>query len=145
MEFRSKVGDEEVLYRSIRSEQDEGECILQDGKYEVTSQAFTDRSRCPSVYRHCYCEDPPHSNPPRLGETQGVISFTAFAVRRLSVSHAGQGFIVDVIAEPNSHIAHAIITTEPPLTERQKDAFRKLRHALQNLNYEWAIQPNPIE
>lgn len=142
MRFEAIVHGEETLYRSIRIEAEEGEIELTESGYRVTTQGFRDRYKCPSVYRHNYCDKPPYSNPPRKSPTQAVISFTAKQVRALSVLHGVQSYIVDVLADPTpEEIAHAVIAVTPPLNENQKDAFKKLRAALRHIEYKWAIEP----
>ena len=70
------VQNEETLYRSVWLRE---ECFYIDdaGTLRVAAQAFADSRKQPSLYRKSLCDDPPYSNPPRLGEDQSVVSLLA--------------------------------------------------------------------
>jgi hypothetical protein len=98
----NSIGDSEILYRSVRPTSQE---IYYDefGTLRVSPQAFADRSRLPSLFRHDLCDAPPLSNPPRLGLDQAVVFLTAGEIREKAgpIEHKAEGtslvtYLIDV-------------------------------------------------
>ena len=136
-----RVADNELLYRSIRLIENNFR-KESDGTVRLSSQAFTDRSKEPSVYRHNLCESPPYGNPPRLGETDAVAGLIAATIRRNSpLLHQGDEYQIDIRPEPEDHLAHAVVFARPEFPNDKP--FRRLRELLTKIiEQEWPIPPN---
>ena len=146
-----KVEDDEVLYRSVSKD-----CftIAADGALQLTSTAFNDRTKNPSVDRAKLCG----SNPvyAKKKQTDGVVSLTALSIRRIvdvvqndkhgkpKLAHA-----VDVIPDPvkddpvlPDNLAHALIVTNPDF--ESGNVFRKLKESLARIASQdgWLVDPS---
>jgi hypothetical protein len=140
------VGDDERLYRSVRPKLEE--CYFNpEGQLVLSTEAFNDRQRRVSVYRHDLCESPPHSNPPRLDHDQAVVSATAEEIREKSpYEHKPDGkpasqYDIDVWPDTeDQHRAHCVIMATPDAT---RGAFEKLKLHLRTVFTTWDICPDP--
>ncbi len=145
---KTPITDDEVLYRRVPN--DTNFCKIIDGKIEVSSQAFSDRSLRPSVDRAKLCENDPRRT--QRKPSDGVVSVATRDVRATSnlVQNDKDGkpiqsFTVDVEhvpifndpVEPNNP-AHAEIYTIPMC---DKKVFRKLIERLAQLaRGRWEIE-----
>lgn len=147
------VSDEEELYRSVRKDinADEYRYDENTGELVITSQAFRDSQREPSVDRAKLRDFDPNKS--RIGEGDGVVSLIAKDVRQIGdvkskntddeIEHA-----VDIKPDPTSdNEAHALITVQPEFfgsDEKKKGkSFKLLRKALARLATEngWTLEP----
>jgi len=148
------VRDDELLYRSVRSESEVEEYFFDRGKLIIRPAAFNDKRKKPSVDRAELREFDPSLS--KLNETDGIVSLIAGDIRSIkevetkaedrSVVHA-----VDVIYDPNpesdpENYAHSQIIVAPEFFgtgSKQKSTFKKLRVALATLATEngWTLEP----
>lgn len=146
------ISDDEVLYRRVPSNIKGLLKIQPDGTVKVSSQAFQEPNRRPSVDRAKIRENDPWKT---LGSyTGGVISIITFDVRSIDIlvqydkNQNPTGPIkVDVKPDPifddpiePDNPAHAEIYTDPICS---KNAFQRLceRLALLANNRPWEIEP----
>ena len=142
-----KVENEETLYRSIWLKK---ECFGfdEEGNLRVSPQAFADKRKQPSVFRHHLCDAPPASNPPRLGTEQAVVSLTAGRVREtMPIEQKSENadlmkYIIDVRSDTSNgqHRAHAVVFADPDFKTNRP--FEKLTIRLAQLVEDWAIMPS---
>lgn len=146
------VSDEEELYRSVRKDINAEEYRYDDttGELVITSQAFRDERREPSVDRAKFRDFDPNKS--RIGEGDGIVSLFAMNVRQIGdvksktedneIKHA-----VDILPDPiNNNEAHALITVQPEFfgsENKRKKSFKLLRKALARLATEngWTLEP----
>ena len=144
------VRNDELLYRSVRSESEVEEYFFDRGKLIIRPAAFNDKRKKPSVDRAELREFNPSLS--KLNETDGIVSLIAGDIRAIkevktkaedrNVVHA-----VDVIYDPTpENSAHSQIIVDPEFFgtgSRQKRTFKKLRVALATLATEngWTLEP----
>ncbi len=151
MIFADKVEDEEVLYRSVSV----GCFVMSDGVLRLTSTAFNDPTRRPSVDRAKLCGANPASTRKRL--TDGVVSLAALSVREIAnvVQNDKHGqpvlpyYQVDVIPDPvKDHAelpdnpAHGLIVACPDIDNDR--VFKRLKESLARIAETdgWLLEPS---
>ena len=145
-----KVEDDEGLYRSVPKE-----CFsIADGPLRLSSTAFNDPSKKPSVDRAKLCgSDPAYT---KKKPTDGVVSLTALSVRQIAdvVQNDKNGNLelahsVDVIADPvkdnpvlPDNLAHALIVANPAF--QSTGVFKKLKECLARIASlgGWLVEPS---
>jgi hypothetical protein len=140
----NRVSDGETLYRSVWQKP---ECLAKyaDGTLHISAAAFDDRAFQISLFRHDLCEEPPHSNPPRMSQTDFVLALLASRIReqKLTVGEQNTSMSLDVLPDTagDQHSSHAVV--HPSLTIN-KNAFRKLRVRMAEIvEKDWPIKPDP--
>ena len=134
------VENDEILFRCVSFGR--GQCIRDEaGRGRLSSQAFTDRNFRPSVDRSRLCAgDPRHT---QFSDSDGVVSLLTADVREISFMHDSVTYQGEVIADPigPANLAHAVISTAPPISQR--NVFRKLLERLGHLAEVrgWMIEP----
>lgn len=136
------ITNEEILYRCVFYERNCYQIV--DNTAKVTSQAFTDRKRQPSVDRACLCNYEPSYT--QRNDQDAVVSLITEKVRLIDevVQNDPKGnreftYKIDVIYRPlDENVAHAQI--EPSPEYRNQKPFRKLLERLANLA-KWEIPP----
>lgn len=147
------VGDQEVVYRRVRLEW----ARYVDGQWRLTSQAFNDQKRKPSVDRKDLRDNPEDS---KLDATDGIAQLLTSEVRATSaviqnpLAPTAQQipYRLDVIPRPipannpeglPENLAHAQIESDPMVDTRTR--FDKIKEALVRLamNRDWVIEPRP--
>lgn len=147
------VGDPELLYRRIRPDG----VVTVEGKARLTSQAFNDRYKKPSVNRQKLRPDPVQS---KQDETDGVVQLIAAEIRGVTgILHNPEAaadkqvmYKLDVLPRPIAvdnieglpeNPAHAQIEADPNVETRTR--FDKIKDALARLaeRREWVIAPMP--
>ena len=124
------VADDEVLYRAIRPDAN----LLtydDDGSLRISSNAFNDALRRPSVDRACLCTDGPTECQMRFAPRSGVLSLLTVDVREISATHGATGIVycADVEAVPLScNATHAEIYGKPSFDTDK--VFVRIKHAL---------------
>ncbi|MDE0425272.1 MAG: hypothetical protein OXI94_14920, partial [Gemmatimonadota bacterium] len=147
------VRNDELLYRSVRSESEVEEYFFDRGKLIIRPAAFNDKGKKPSVDRAELREFDPSLS--KLNETDGIVSLIAGDIRGIkevktkaedkNVVHA-----VDVIYDPTpENSAHSQIIVAPEFFgtgSKQKRTFKKLRIALATLATEngWTLEPPKV-
>lgn len=141
------VGDDELLHRSVRAD----DCAIVDGRLRISSQAFNDAKRKPSVDRKILRPNPEET---RKSPTDGVAQLCAIEIRsevRIPIDGNIQGgpvYAVDVIprpiiSEPGSaaNPSHAQVEADPDWINDSR--FKKLKDALARLaeRREFALPP----
>ena len=147
--YHTEVDDNETLYRSVWLEP---QCFFYDaeGILHVSKEAFADRKFQPSLYRKHLCEDPPHSNPPRLDSTQAVVSLIARKIREAGhIPHKSEvkpsaeavTHIIEIICDVSAgqHESHCIVIAYPEFPN--SGAFNKLKRILARLVEQFDIEP----
>ena len=150
MDKNDSVRDDELLYRSVRSESEVEEYFFDRGKLIIRPAAFNDKRKKPSVDRAELREFNPSLS--KLNETDGIVSLITADVRAIKevetktedrdVVHA-----IDVIYDPKpKNHAHSHIIVDPEFLgtgSKQKSTFKKLRVALATLATEngWTLEP----
>ena len=124
------VADDEVLYRAIRSD---ANLVTYDdnGNLRISSNAFNDALRRPSVDRACLCTDGPTECQMRFAPGSGVLSLLTADVREISATHGVTGIVycADVEAVPFSYnTTHAEIYGKPSFDTDK--VFVRIKHAL---------------
>lgn len=156
MKKNDYVRNEEELYRSVRGKYGE-EYSYDKGKLEISSEAFRDRDKKPSVDRAKLKGCDPSLS--KRNDTDGVISLITSDVRAIGkvktkiqnedvVVHA-----VDVIYDPNPvtdpmNDAHSQIIVKPEFfgsKNKQRNVFKLLQLALAELAQKngWTLEPTP--
>ena len=135
------VRNEEELYRSIRGKLEEEYSYGPKGNLQISSEAFRDRDRKPSVDRAELRKFNPALS--KLSDTDGVVSLMTADVRAIGivktkiqnedvVIHA-----VDVVYAPTSeNPAHSLIIVKPEFfgsKNKQGNVFKLLQLALAEL------------
>lgn len=147
------VRNDEILYRSVRGKYGEEYAYDNIGKLKVSSEAFRDRDKKPSVDR----AELRGFNPvlSKLSDTDGVVSLMAADVRAIgtvktkiqntdTTAHA-----VDVIYAPTpENPAHSQIVVNPEFfgsKSKQRNVFKLLQLALAELAEKngWTLEPSP--
>ncbi len=149
-----KVAEGEVLYRGIRYMPDAQEgtrhyAVRSDGTVEISSEAFSDRDKEPSVDRAKIHKN--DATRTQVEETDAVLKLIARDVRIIPVTKekSPETYIVDVVPDPivnhptyPDNLAHAKIRTMPRCGSA---IFRKFKISLAQLaeSYadKWAILP----
>ena len=145
-----RVEDTEVLYRRVIFDPVCFEVV--GDKIVVTSTAFNDRHKQPSVDRAKLCNAEP-AYTQGADKRAGVVSLITEEVRSISLQSGGetpQTYIVDVVADPvgpdHPHLvenpAHAEIRADPSISS--KGVFQRLRRSLALLAQKrgWLILPD---
>lgn len=145
------IRDDEVLYRSVRGKYGEEYAYDNIGKLKISSEAFRDRDRKPSVDRAEFRGFNPVLS--KLRDTDGVVSLIAADVRAIGtvktkilnedvVIHA-----VDVVYAPTpENPAHSQIVVNPEFfgsKSKQRNVFKLLQLALAELAEKngWTLEP----
>lgn len=139
------VSNNEILYRCVFYGKNYYQ--IQGNRANVSSQAFTDRNKRPSVNRACLCGDNPCLS--QKDEKDAVVSLLAKDVRSIDQvvqnNHKGELkyiYKIDVLPRPlEENIAHAQIEPSP---EYENDRpFKKLLERLAYLanQRQWEIKP----
>ena len=132
--FENSVADDEILYRAVRNDPllfpDDG----MNGR-RISSMAFNDPARRPSVDRASLCHGGPAETRDRFEAGTGVLSLVASDVRSITATHGATGQTYCVDAEPvplPDNPAHAEIFGRPPFdTDR---IFDRIKQALARLS-----------
>jgi hypothetical protein len=137
------VTDDELLYRCIFRGSGHYYHIRESG-IELTSQAFTDRNKAPSVDRAKLCGYNPKCT--QKNPENGVASLLTSEVRMIDNITQSLVYKIDVCPRPtDENLAHAQI--EPSPEYKSNNHFRKLTHRLALLaterikNHGWEIEP----
>lgn len=124
------VADDEVLYRAIRPDAN----LLtydDDGSLRISSNAFNDALRRPSVDRACLCTAGPTECQMRFAPGSGVLSLLTSDVREISATHGVTGIVycadVEAVPIPNNAI-HAELYGKPQFDTDK--VFVRIKHAL---------------
>ena len=152
MKKNNCVRNEEELYRSVRGKLEEEYSYDSKGKLRISSEAFRDRDRKPSVDR----AELRGFNPvlSKLSDTDGVVSLITADVRAIGavktknlnedvVIHA-----VDVVYAPTAeNPAHSQIVVNPEFfgsKSKQRNVFKLLQLALAELAGKngWTLEPS---
>lgn len=152
MKKNNCVRDEEELYRSVRGKLEEEYSYDSKGKLRISSEAFRDRDRKPSVDRAALRGFNPVLS--KLSDTDGVVSLITADVRAIGavktknlnedvVIHA-----VDVVYAPTAeNPAHSQIVVNPEFfgsKSKQRNVFKLLQLALAELAEKngWTLEPS---
>lgn len=124
------VDDHELLYRAIRPDAN----LLtynEDGTLRISSNAFNDALRRPSVDRASLCIDGPAECQMRFAPGSGILSLLTEDVRAISATHGVTGIIycadVEAVPLPNN-VTHAEIFGKPPFDTDK--VFVRIKHSL---------------
>ena len=126
----SLVADTETLYRAVRNDP-RFIAIDSDGNARISSMAFNDPSRRPSVDRAALCPGGPQETRDRFRPGSGILSLLAGDVRTLTATHGGKGTIYGVDVEPVplwDNPSHAEIFGRPPFDTDK--VFERIKQAL---------------
>ena len=146
------VRDDEVLYRSVRGKYGEEYSYDPIGKLKISSEAFRDREKEPSVDRAGLKEFNPSLS--KRNDTDGVVSLVTADVRAIGtvktkIQNADTTVhAVDVIYEPTpENPAHSKIVVNPEFfgsKNKQRNVFKLLQLALAELAEKsgWTLEPN---
>ena len=146
------IRDDEGLYRSVRGKYGEEYSYDNIGKLKISSEAFRDRERKPSVDRAELKESNPSLS--KRNDTDGIISLITADVRAIgtvktkiqntdTTVHA-----VDVIYDPiPENPAHSQIVVNPEFfgsKNKQRNVFKLLQLALAELAEKngWTLEPS---
>jgi hypothetical protein len=148
-----RVGDDETLFRCVFFGKKHYR-IEPNGVLRISSQAFADRNREPSVDRALLCSNDPTWTQKSSGgnENDGVVSLVADEVREIPVSSANPDaasgepkaveYNIDVVPAPlQGNHAHAVVRPTP--TYRTKSVFRRVCEKLAYLASQrgWVLPP----
>lgn len=125
------IADDAVLYRAVINDPDRYFPVDAQGNRRVSSMAFNDPKRRPSVDRAALCPGGPEETRGRFSPGSGVLSLVARDVRALTATHGGTGQVygVDVEAVPlEANPAHAEIFGRPPFDTDK--VFERIKQAL---------------
>lgn len=146
------VRDDEVLYRSVRGKYGEEYAYDSTGQLKISSEAFRDREREPSVDRAVLKEFNPALS--KRNDTDGVVSFITADVRAIGtvktkIQNADTTVhAVEVIYDPTpENPAHSKIVVIPEFfgsKNKQRNVFKLLQLALAELAEKsgWTVKPN---
>ena len=127
------VENEDVLYRAVLNDP-RFFPVDGNGIQRISSMAFNDPDRRPSVERALLCPGGPLDTRARFKPGSGVLSLVAGKVRQITAVHGttGQVYAVDVEPVPlPENVAHAEIFGRPPFdTDR---IFDRIKQALARL------------
>jgi hypothetical protein len=138
------VADTETLYRAVRNDP-RFIAMDSDGKPRISSIAFNDPGRRPSVDRAALCPDGPQETRDRFSPGSGVLSLLVGEVRTLTATHGGTGgaYGVDVEAVPLlKNPSHAEIFGRPPFDTDK--VFERIKQALTRIAT-LALPPDSVE
>lgn len=127
------VGDEEVLYRAVANELRYFPVDGQ-GNRRISSMAFNDAGRRPSVDRAAFCPGGAQETRERFSPGSGVLSLITRDVRSLTATHGGTGQVYGVDVEPvplPNNPSHAEIVGRPPFDTDK--VFDRIKQALARL------------
>lgn len=133
----TRVEDEELLYRSLELIEDNFSVDEETKKIVASAEAFADRNKEPSLYRHDLCESAPHSNPPRMNGTDILAQLVAFEIRKEEVKQKPpeknedqKFYIFDVVPDTSNdqHQSHAVVKPSPGYQSPRH--FEKLKKKL---------------
>jgi hypothetical protein len=125
------VADDDVLYRAIANEPDRYFPRDAQGNRRISSMAFNDAGRRPSVDRANLCPGGPEETRARFSPGSGVLSLVAHEVRSLTATHGGTGQVYGVDVEPvplPENPAHAEVFGRPPFDTDK--VFERIKQAL---------------
>ena len=146
------VRDDEVLYRSVRGKYGEEYAYDSTGQLKISSEAFRDREREPSVDRAVLKEFNPALS--KRNDTDGVVSLITADVRAIGtvktkIQNADTTVhAVEVIYDPTpENPAHSKIVVIPEFfgsKNKQRNVFKLLQLALAELAEKsgWTVKPN---
>lgn len=124
----SEVADDEILYRAVAPDP-RLLSIGEDRVPRISSNAFNDPARRPSVDRAALCSGGIDESLARFRPGSGILSLNAGEVRTLSATHGGTGqiYLVDVEPVPlPENVAHAEIFGRPPFdTDKVFDRIKQ--------------------
>ena len=130
LENPQSVADDELLYRAIRPDAN----LLtyyDDGSLRISSNAFNDALRRPSVDRASLCIEGPAECQMRFASGSGVLSLLTSDVREISATHGVTGIVycadVEAVPIPNN-ATHAEIHGKPPFDTDK--VFVRIKHSL---------------
>jgi hypothetical protein len=142
------VLDDETLYRSVRDDRLNFVCDGQGSLTRLSTTAFNDRGKEPSVDRATLRPSGPPSS--RRSESDGVVSLVTLDVRaiRAVVTYDNKGKVVqshdvDVHHAPeDDNYSHALVKTAPHAAA--DNTFKRLKEALCRLAEArgWAFPPS---
>lgn len=141
------VLDDETLYRSVPI----GHNLYRtdpDGRWRLSSQAFNDRTKEPSVDRAALCDNDPTRS--QFRSTDGVVKVYAKEVRSISGISGSGGetaghtviYDIDVVPVPlPENPAHAVIKPSPAY--KSGSVFKRVLEALAGhaTRHGWVIPP----
>lgn len=124
------VADDEVLYRAVLND---SRFFPRDsqGARRISSMAFNDAGRRPSVDRALLCPGGPAETRNRFQAGSGVLSLVAREIRLLTATHGTTGQVYGVDVEPvplPENLAHAEIFGRPPFDTDK--IFDRIKQAL---------------
>jgi hypothetical protein len=138
------VQDDEVLYRCVYYDL-RAYKLTPSGDLKVTSDAFLDRNKQPSVDRARLCHSDPHYTQGK-DKRNGVVYLIAREIRAIDdlIRHGSspETYTIDVAPVPlHDNPAHAEIRTSPQIASQ--NVFRRLRRSLAILanNHGWLVRP----
>ena len=128
LDLLSRVDESEVLYRAVKNDPrmfpTDGE-----GNRRISSMAFNDAGRRPSVDRASLCPKGPSETRDRFSAGSGVLSLVAKDVRALTATHGATGNVYGVDVEPvplPENVSHAEIFGRLPFdTEKVFDRIKQ--------------------
>lgn len=126
----SPVLDTEVLYRAVRNDS-RFIAFDSDGRPRISSMAFNDPGRRPSVDRAALCSGGPAETRHRFASGSGVLSLLTQEVRSLTATYGGTGAVYGVDVEPaplEENLSHAEIFGRPPFDTDK--VFERIKQAL---------------
>lgn len=133
LSLEDPVGDEEVLYRAVASDPRYFPVDSQ-GNRRISSMAFNDAGRRPSVDRAALCPGGALDTQARFSPGSGVLSLVARDVRSLTATHGATGQVYGVDVEPvplPDNVSHAEIFGRPPFDTDK--VFDRIKTALARL------------
>jgi hypothetical protein len=152
MKKNDYVRNEEELYRSVRGKLEEEYSYGPKGNLQISSEAFRDRDRKPSVDRAELRKFNPALS--KLSDTDGVVSLMTAEVRAIGIvktkiqNEDAVVHAVDVVYDPTpENPAHSQIIVKPELfgsKSKQKNTFKLLQLALAELAAKngWTVEPS---
>lgn len=129
----SPVTDNEVLYRAVLNEPRFFPKDSQGG-HRISSMAFNDAGRRPSVDRAVLCPNGPADTRQRFRSDSRILSVITGDVRQLTTVHGGTGQAYTVDVEPiplDENPAHAEIFGRPPFDTDK--IFDRIKQALSRI------------
>ena len=152
MKKNDYVRNEEELYRSVRGKLEEEYSYGPKGNLQISSEAFRDRDRKPSVDRaELRGYDPTLS---KLSDTDGVVSLMTADARAIGIvktkiqNEDAVVHAVDVVYDPTpENPAHSLIIVKPEFfgsKNKQRNVFKLLQLALAELAEKngWTVEPS---
>ena len=129
----AQIENDETLYRAVRNDP---RFFPEDGKggRRISSMAFNDSKRRPSVDRALFCPAGAVETRSRFAEGSGALALFAGEVRGLSAVHGATGAIYGVDAEAvplPENSAHAEIFGRPPFDTEK--LFERIKHSLSRI------------